>query len=151
MTLEALLAYGHIVSLLMAATFLASQTALCRSEWLNAAAVERLVRLDRLWWLSALAVLLTGLARSYWGMKGAGWYWAQPLLHAKLTLFVLVALLSLLPTRRFLQWRRTLRATGALPSAEALRATRRLVMIEAHALVLLPLLGVLLARGIGTR
>ena len=71
MTLEALLAYGHIVSLLMAATFLASQTALCRSEWLNAAAVERLVRLDRLWWLSALAVLLTGLARSYWGMKGA--------------------------------------------------------------------------------
>ena len=31
MTLEALLAYGHIVSLLMAATFLASQTALCRS------------------------------------------------------------------------------------------------------------------------
>ena len=151
MTLEALLAYGHIVSLLMAATFLASQTALCRSEWLNAAAVERLVRLDRLWWLSALAVLLTGLARSYWGMKGAGWYWSQPLLHAKLTLFVLVALLSLLPTRRFLQWRRTLRATGALPSAEALRATRRLVMIEAHALVLLPLLGVLLARGIGTR
>ena len=66
MTLEALLAYGHIVSLLMAATFLASQTALCRSEWLNAAAVERLVRLDRLWWLSALAVLLTGLARNEW-------------------------------------------------------------------------------------
>ena len=39
MTLEALLAYGHILSILMAATFLASQTALCRSEWLNAAAV----------------------------------------------------------------------------------------------------------------
>ncbi|QIL45129.1 DUF2214 family protein [Acidovorax sp. HDW3] len=151
MPLEALLAYGHILAILMAVTFLASETALCRAEWMNAAVVERLVRLDLLWGISALCVLASGLARSYWGMKGADWYWAQPLLHAKLTLFVLVALLSLLPTRRFLQWRRTLRATGALPSAEALRATRRLVMIEAHALVLLPLLGVLLARGIGTR
>ena len=151
MTLEALLAYGHIVSLLMAATFLASQTALCRSEWLNAAAVERLVRLDQLWWLSALAVLLTGLARSYWGMKGAPWYWGQPLLHAKLTLFALVLLLAVAPTRRFARWQATLRSGGSLPSAPDVQATRRLVMIEAHALVVLPLLGVWLARGIATR
>lgn len=151
MLLEAFLAYFHILAILMAATFLASQTALCRTEWLNAAVVERLVRIDLLWGISALCVLASGLARSYWGMKGAPWYWGQPLLHAKLTLFVLVALLSLLPTRRFWRWRRQLRASGTLPGAAELQRTRRLIMIEAHAMVLIPLLGVFLARGIGTR
>ena len=100
---------------------------------------------------SALAVLLTGLARSYWGMKGAPWYWGQPLLHAKLTLFALVLLLAVAPTRRFARWQATLRSGGGLPSAPDVQATRRLVMIEAHALVVLPLLGVWLARGIATR
>ena len=74
MPLEALLAYGHILAILMAVTFLASETALCRAEWMNAAVVERLVRLDLLWGISALCVLASGLARSYWGMKGADWY-----------------------------------------------------------------------------
>ena len=48
MTTEALLAYAHILAFLMAATFLASETALCRKEWMNAAAVERLARVDML-------------------------------------------------------------------------------------------------------
>ena len=150
MPLEALLAYAHILAILMAVTFLASETALCRTEWLNAAVVERLVRIDLLWGISALCVLASGLARSYWGMKGAPWYWGQPLLHAKLTLFALVLLLAVAPTRRFARWQATLRSGGSLPSAPDVQATRRLVMIEAHALVVLPLLGVWLARGIAT-
>lgn len=151
MTTEALLAYAHILSILMAATFLASEAALCRKEWLNPAVVERLVRVDMLYGLSAILVLATGLARIGWGMKGAGWYWSQPLLHAKVTLFVVIGLLSIVPTVRFVRWRRALRASGQLPPDEAVRSTRRLVMIEAHLMVLIPLLAVFLARGVGTR
>lgn len=151
MTTEALLAYGHILAILMMVTFLASETALCRSEWMNEKVVERLVRLDLLYAVSALLVLATGLARTWWGIKGAGWYWAQPLLHAKVTLFVVVAALSFVPTRRFLAWRRTARSGGGLPSAGQVRATRRIVMVEAHLVALIPLLAVLLARGVWTR
>lgn len=151
MTTEALLAYAHILSILMAATFLASEASLCRKEWMNAAVVERLARVDMLYGISALLVLATGLARSGWGLKGAAWYWSQPLLHAKVTLFVVIGLMSIVPTLRFLRWRRALRASGALPSEEQVRGTRRLVMIEAHLMVLIPLLAVFLARGVGTR
>lgn len=151
MTTEALLAYGHILAILMMATFLASETALCRAEWINRAAVERLARVDLLYGISALAVLLTGLARTWWGIKGAGWYWSQPLLHAKVTLFVVIGAMSIVPTLRFLRWRRAVRADGSLPTAEQLRATRRIVMIEAHLVALIPLLAVFLARGVGTR
>ncbi|WP_313147421.1 DUF2214 family protein, partial [Diaphorobacter nitroreducens] len=37
------------------------------------------------------------------------------------------------------------------PSDDQVRSTRRLVMIEAHLLALIPLLAVFLARGVGTR
>ena len=151
MTTEALLAYAHILAILMMATFLASEAALCRQEWINPAVVERLVRVDMLYGISAIAVLATGLARTWWGMKGAGWYWSQPLLHAKVTLFVVIGLMSIVPTVRFLRWRKALRTTGALPPEAALRSTRRLVMVEAHLLALIPLLAVFLARGVGTR
>lgn len=148
---EALLAFAHLMAILMMATFLASQTALCRPEWINPAVLRRLVVVDGLYWASTLAVLATGLTRSFLGIKSAQWYWAQPLLHGKVTLLVLIALMSLVPTRRFLRWHRDAQAYNALPSPEQLRSTRRLVMLEAHLIILVPLLAVMLARGIGTR
>ncbi len=151
MTTEALLAYAHFLAILATATFLASQAALCRSEWLNAAAVQRLARIDLLYGVSALLVLATGLARTWWGVKGFGWYWSQPLLHAKVTLFVVIGGLSLVPTLRLRRWLQAVRATGTLPTPAEVKATRRLVMIEAHLLALIPLLAVFLARGVGTR
>lgn len=151
MTTEALLAYAHLLAIFATATFLASQAALCRSEWLNAAAVQRLARIDLLYGVSALLVLATGLARTWWGVKGFGWYWSQPLLHAKVTLFVVIGVLSLVPTLRLRRWLQAVRATGTLPPPAEVKATRRLVMIEAHLLALIPLLAVFLARGVGTR
>ena len=146
MTAEALLAYVHILCILATATFLASEAALCRAEWMTAAVVERLARLNGYYGLCALALVASGLARTWWGFKGAEWYWSQPLLYAKLALFLAVGLLSIAPTRRFLRWRKALRATGALPTEAQVRSTRRLVMIEAHLIAVIPLLAVFLAR-----
>lgn len=151
MTTEALLAYAHFLAILTMVTFLASEAALCRPAWLNAAVVERLAQVDRVYGIAALVVLATGLARIGWGIKGAQWYGMQPLLHVKVGLFVVIGLISIAPTLRFLRWRKALRATGALPDEAAIRSTRRLVMIEAHLLVLIPLAATFLARGVGTR
>ena len=117
MTTEAQLAYAHLLAILAMVTFVASQAALCRTEWLNAAALERLARVDLLYGISALLVLATGLERTWWGIKGFGWYWSQPLLHAKVTLFVAVGVLSLVPTLRYRRWLGAVRAGGALPAA----------------------------------
>lgn len=149
MTLEAILAYLHLLAILTMVVFLASEAALCRVEWLNAQVVERLARVDMIYGIASIAVLATGVARTVWGVKGTSWYWTNPLLHLKLTLFIVVGLLSIGPTMRFLRWRRQLRATGALPSEAEIRATRKLVMIEAHLVALIPLAAVFLARGFG--
>ena len=149
MTFEALLSYAHILAILTLIVFLTSEAALCRPGWLNADVVERLVIVDRIYGIAALAVLGTGLARIYLGAKGADWYWSNWLLHLKFGMFVLVALLSIPPTLRFIRWRKNLRATGALPDAEEQRKARKLVMVQAHIIPLIPLPAVFLARGFG--
>lgn len=151
MTLEAILAFLHISAILALVVFITSEAAICRPEWMNRDIVERLVTVDRIYGIAAMAVLATGLLRIYLGAKGQGWYWSNWLLHLKITLFVVTALISIKPTLRFARWRRQLRATGALPSAEEVRGVRKLVMLQAHIIALIPLAAVFLARGYGGR
>ncbi|MBB1599899.1 DUF2214 family protein [Variovorax sp. UMC13] len=149
MTLEAILAYLHILAILTMVVFVSSEAALCRVQWLNAAVVERLATVDRVYGIAAVAVLATGIARTLLGVKGTAWYWTHPLLHVKLTLFIVVGLVSIFPTLTYLRWRKTLRATGALPAAAEVAKTRKLVMVQAHLIAVIPLFAVFLARGFG--
>ncbi|WP_367066540.1 DUF2214 family protein [Oryzisolibacter sp. LB2S] len=151
MTTEALLAFAHIMAFLMLATFMTSETALCRKEWIHPAIIHRLVRLNVLTLVSGAVVLATGLARTWWGVKGAQWYWSQPLLHAKVTLLVLMLVLAFMAGQRYRRWRRDLVAGGSLPQAPALQATRRLEMWASHLMIVVVLLAVFLARGVGVR
>ena len=151
MLTESLLAYAHFVAILTLVVFITSEAALCRPVWMNAAVVRRLARVDVIYMVAAIAVLATGFARTYWGVKGFGWYWHQPLLHLKLTLFVVVGLMSIGPTRAFIRWRKALDANGALPAEAEVRKVRRLIMVQAHLVVLIPLAAALLARGVWVR
>jgi putative membrane protein len=149
MVLESLLAYAHLLAILTMVVFLASEAALCRTEWLNAAVIERLGKIDMVYGISAGAVFLTGLARVFLGSKGAAWYAHNPLLYVKLVMFLAIGLISIKPTMMFLRWRRELRASGALPDALEVKKARRLVMVQAHILPFIPLAAVFLARGFG--
>lgn len=149
MSTEALLSYAHLLAILTLVVFISSQAALCRLEWLNAPVVERLVTLDRVYGVAALAVFGTGVARALLGAKGAGWYAGNWLFWTKLAAFVVVGAMSLRPTLRFLRWRRTLRTDGRLPGPDEVRQVRRWVMRQAHLIALIPLAAVFLARGYG--
>ena len=149
MILESLLQYAHILAILTLVVFLTSEAALCRPEWMNATIVERLAKVDRIYGIAALAVLVTGGIRIYFGVKGSSWYWGNWLLHLKIGLFVVVALLSVPPTLRFSRWRKELRASGALPPADEVNRVRKLVMVQAHIVPLIPLAAAFLARGFG--
>jgi putative membrane protein len=147
MTLEALLAALHLLAVLTLVVFLSSQAALCRAEWMNAAVVRRLARLDLIYGIAALALLLTGLARLYWGTKGVSWYVSQPLFHVKVTLFVLVALLSIKPSLTFRRWVRALADGQSLPDAGEVGRTRRWIMVQAHLVPVIAVIAVFWARG----
>jgi putative membrane protein len=66
-----------------------------------------------------------------------------------MTLYVVIALVSVRPSLLFLRWRRRLAATGATPPAAEVAQARRLIHVELALLALMPLMAVLMARGIG--
>ena len=80
-------------------------------------------------------------------MKGLSWYVSQPLFHVKMTLFVLMGLLSIKPTLTFRRWLKTLNQTGALPGEAEVRSTRRWVMVQSHILPVVAVIAVFWARG----
>lgn len=110
---------------------------------LDAQARRRLFRLDALYGLTALAQILTGVGRLHLD-KGAAFYMANPVFHAKIGLFVLLGLLSIYPTLRILSWRRG----GDIAPAELRRVTM-LVRVELLGLSVLPFLASAMARGAG--
>ena len=148
MLAEALLAWLHYLAIFVLIVALAAQAVLLRPA-MNAGTARRLAAYDRLYLVAALAALATGLLRLTLGAKGMGFYGSNPWFHAKMTLFVVIALCSVAPTRIFLRWRRQAAAQADFVPANAeIARARRWVMIESHLIVLLPLFAALMARGV---
>jgi len=151
MVLEAALAYLHLIAILTWVVFIGSSAALTRAEWLNQASLARLAQVDRVAAVAAMAVLFTGLARVAWGLKGAGWYGAQPLLWAKLVLWLAMVIVGGRASRRIQGWQRACVAGRGLPAADEVATVRRRLMTASHMMVVVPLVAVCLARGTGVR
>ncbi|MDB5806575.1 MAG: hypothetical protein JWN73_3897 [Betaproteobacteria bacterium] len=148
---DALLAYLHFISIFATFGMLCAELVLCRGP-LVAAQVQRLARIDIAYFACAMAVLATGLLRLFFGAKGVAFYLHNPVFHAKLGLFVLVGLLSVPPTLRFIAWRKRMKENeqATVTVAEA-KSAARLIHIELALLAIIPLLAVLMARGVGIK
>lgn len=99
---------------------------------------------------SAGAVLVVGLLRVFYFEKGASYYFHNVPFIAKLSLFVVIALLSIYPTVEFLSWTKSLRQ-GQVPSVNPrkLGVIRAVIHWELAGIVLLILCAALMAKGIG--
>lgn len=101
------------------------------SRGVDGAALRRLSGVDLGLGISATLLLVIGLLRVFHGLKGAEFYLHNPWFRAKVGAFVLAAALSLLPTLRFMRWRRDLKAQPTwLPPPAEVTAMRRIVRIE---------------------
>lgn len=116
----------------------------------NAAAARLLLRVDLFYGLSAVLLILAGISRVIWGAKGWSFYEAEPFFWAKMGVFALIGLVSIVPTRAFIRWANAAKADAnfVAPDAEVKRV-RRLVAIETHSVALLLLFASLMARGLG--
>jgi putative membrane protein len=145
---DAILAYLHFAAIFTLLWFLAKEWTLLRPG-ADALDIERLARADAGFGALAAIVVATGAARAVFGLKGWSFYAHNPAFHLKIGLFVLVGLLSILPTRAFLRWRRARRNDPAsrVPETEW-RSVRRWVAVELHLIALIPLAAVLMSRGL---
>lgn len=151
MLTDALLAFLHFTAIFVLVTLMTAEAVVLRPD-MTPATVRRLSRYDLFYFLSAMIVLATGLLRLLYGAKGVDFLIHNPWFHAKMTVFVLIALCSLPPTLAIAKWRKQAnKLPEFVPTPAEIKKARRWVMIEAHLFILLPLCAVMMARGIGMR
>lgn len=147
---DAALSYLHFTFALILAGALAAEAFVLRLP-VDSRVARLLLRIDLFYGISAVGVITAGVARVFWGAKGAVFFGDQPFFWAKMATFALIGLISILPTRTFIRWVRQAGQDAAFAVAEAdAKRVRRLVMIELHLLALVPLFAALMARGIGS-
>lgn len=142
-------AYGHFLGIMaLMATLLAEHATL--QPQMTRLHIQRLARTDLLYGSAAGLVLLTGLLRFAYTGKGMHFYLGNPVFYVKVGMFLLVALISIYPTMQFLSWRKLL-TQGQLPdiSIQKVNRLRAVIRLQLGLLSLIPLLAVLMARGLG--
>ncbi len=147
---EAFAAYLHYLSIFLLFALLTLEHQLFRLP-LDLPRARNLFRVDMAYGVCAALVLATGAARVLWFGKGLEYYLHNGLFHAKFGLFILVGLISALPTFTFVNWRNDLKA-GQVPSPSPRQASlvALTIRLELFLLLCIPLLATLMARGYGT-
>ena len=148
MTRDLALAVAHHWALLLLIAALFAEFVLLRQPP-SAQGVHALARVDQAYGGAAMLLLAAGFARVFWGAKGADFYLDNPVFWAKVVVFVLVGLLSIVPTLRYPRWLKQLKTAGRLPVEEQVESTRRWVGWQLLLIVSLPVLAAVMARGIG--
>lgn len=141
---DALLAYAHHLAVFGVGAILAAEIALLSGE-LAPERLRALAAWDAAYGAFSVLALVAGFSRAIWGVKGWSFYAGNPVFWAKIGLFAAIGLLSIVPTVRYLRWRRA----GSVVADAARRSTRGYAIAQAALFALLPLAAALMARGWG--
>jgi putative membrane protein len=146
---SALFAFLHHVAAFTLVAALAIEFVLVRGD-LTLRVARTIQRADIVFGASAGVLLVVGLVRVFYLEGRPDYYFHSVPFIAKLTLFVIVALLSIYPTLEFLRWRKAVNE-GQAPVVDdrTLRSVRAVIHWELAGVVLLILCAVLAARTIG--
>ena len=145
MNAEILLRYLHFISIFAIVGTLVSEHVLLKKT-MTRAEVARLARIDAIYGISALTLLIAGFTLWLGSVgKPAAFYSSNWIFHLKISLFALIGIFSIYPTVFFLKNRKgNPKDTVAVPSSIFL-----MLRLELALLVIIPLLAGLMARGIG--
>jgi len=142
-----LFAFLHHLAAFTLVAAIAIEFVLLRAE-LSLWTARRLLATDMVLGISAGVLLLAGLARVFWFEKGPAYYFHNHAFLTKFSLFIIVALVSIVPTLEFLSWRKAVRE-GAVPAVAAgrLRRVRLIVHLELAAVAAILLCAAIMAKG----
>jgi putative membrane protein len=150
MLTAAFVSFAHFLAFYAMTAALVLQLVLL-SEEVDIRRARRIRRADAIYGLAALAILGFGFMRVYYFEKGADYYFSNIWFITKLVVFILMGILSTMPTRRFLSWKKTLKS-GKAPvlSAADVRKLRLVIHAELTGIGIILLCAALMAHGLGS-
>jgi putative membrane protein len=147
--IELIFSYIHVLSIMVMVASLSVEIMLLASHD-GSKTAENLSRADFAYFVAAGAVLLSGAIKMLMSSNGMMFYAGNPLFLLKVMLFFAAAGLSMIPSRRYAHWSSRMHMDPGyrIPAAEA-RSTLRLTVVELSIVATLPLLAVMMSRGVG--
>lgn len=147
--MAALFAFLHHLAAFTLFAALVVEFVLLRGE-LTLANAHRIQVADMVFGIAAGMLVVVGLGRVFHFEKGAFYYFHTWTFIAKFSLFVIIGLISIIPTVEFLRWRGAVKAgqVPAVPPAK-IRTLRMIIHAELAGIVLIILCAALMAKGIG--
>ncbi|WP_431688071.1 DUF2214 family protein [Hahella sp. NBU794] len=148
MFLPIALTWLHFICIFALVSLLLQERKILSMNW-SLDTAKALLATDRWFGLSAMTVLASGFARVFFE-KGEAYYFSNFFFWSKLAMFIIAGLISIYPTVQFLRWRKPIQA-GQTPefSVDARRKVTRAIHAQMLLVLLIPLCGVLMARGYG--
>ena len=149
MTAVITLAFLHHAAAFVIVGVLTAELVLLGGE-LTLTSARSVLRMDAAYGVAAAVLLVVGFCRVLYTEKGAAYYFHSIPFLVKISLFLIVGLLSIYPTLKYLGWRGALRV-GQVPAlAPPLRRRLRLIVhIELTLLFVIMLCAALMSRLIG--
>jgi putative membrane protein len=146
--MSTLFAFLHHIAAFMLFAALVVEFVLIKDE-ITLRTAQRLLRIDAAFGISAGVVLVVGILRVIFFEKGTDYYLHSLPFFVKISLFVILGLLSIYPTVKFMAWRPAVKQ-GQPPVVDAgtLRTLRRVLHIELAGVALLILMAAMMARGV---
>jgi putative membrane protein len=145
MTPEIFFRYLHFISIFAIVGSLVSEHLLLKRE-LSRAEIKRLSIVDAVYGIAVVILLIAGLTLWFGGVgKPAEFYSKNWIFHTKITLFVVIGLLSIYPTIFFIKNRKgDQQEIVSIP-----KSIFWMLRMELMLLFIMPLLAGLMARGVG--
>jgi putative membrane protein len=145
--MSTLFAFLHHLCAFTLVSAVAIEFTLIRRE-LTLSSARLLQATDRVLGVAAGLLLAIGLLRVFFFEKGPDYYWHSHAFLTKLSLFLIVSLLSIIPTMEFFSWRGAIKA-GQVPVMD-MKKRRRVTMVihtELAGIGVILLCAAILARG----
>lgn len=144
MTTDIILRYLHFISIFAIVGSLTAEHLLLKKE-MTPAELGRVAKIDAIYGIAALTLLIVGLTLWLGGIsKPSVYYTKNWIFHTKITLFATIGILSIYPTVFFLKNRNKTDARIQIPST-----IFWMLRLELLLLFIIPLLAGLMARGVG--
>jgi len=146
---SAFVAYIHYLGIILCFGSLLFERIILKTNLSRRETIAMIIA-DSIYGIAGLAILITGILRVKYFGQGGVFYTSNPIFWIKVTLYILVGLLSLYPTITYILWAIPL-SKNELPiiSEKLVHRFSLIITSELIGFAIIPFFATLMARGIG--
>ena len=146
---SALVAYVHYLGIILCFGALMFERIMLKIN-LSKKETIAIIIADVIYGIAGLAILITGILRVKYYGQGGEFYTSNPIFWVKVSLYIVIGLLSLYPTTTYILWAIPL-SKNKLPviSENLVKRFKLIIMTELVGFAVIPFFATLMSRGIG--